>query len=143
MMNKPILDPLNGQIKISDQFIVSKNIEPNDLFRYYKTTDIEVWNVNNGFIHYTIRDVKLQGNYFYFSFCFFGERQQMLSFGFKNQQGMLSWDDWSEAKEIQNRVEHDHWLDNEIGTRRVFPWGKIEAYFDPKGGGSGIVLRYS
>jgi len=56
---------------------------------------------------------------------------------------MLSWDDWSEAKELQSKVEYDHWLTSEIGTRRVFSWGNIEAYFDAKGGGSGIVLRYS
>jgi hypothetical protein len=70
-ISKAILDSLNGELKISDQFIVSKNIMPDDLFRHYKTSDIEVWDVNNGFIHYTIRDVKLQEKYFYFSFCFF------------------------------------------------------------------------
>jgi hypothetical protein len=74
---------------------------------------------------------------------FFCDKLDSLRFGFKNQSGMLSWDDWSEAKELQSKVEYDHWLTSEIGTRRVFSWGNIEAYFDAKGGGSGIVLRYS
>jgi len=140
---KTILDSLNGELKISDQLIITKNTIPDDLFGHYKTNNIEVRDINNGFIHYTIRDVELQGKYFFFSFCFFGGRLNMLTFGFENHPGLLSWDDWSEAKEMQNKVEYDHWLDGEIGTRRVFPWGKIGAYFDPKGGGSGIVLRHS
>jgi hypothetical protein len=140
---KTIIDSTNGQLKISDQFIVSKNSTSDDLFGHYKSSDIEVWDVNNGFIHYTIMDVKLQEKYFFFSFCFFRDRFDSLRFGFKNQPGMLSWDDWSEAKEIQNKVEHDHWLNSEIGPGRIFQWGKIDAYYDPKGGGSGILLRYS
>ena len=55
---------------------------------------------------------------------------------------MLSWNDWSETKAIQNKIEYDHWLNNEAGAQRVFQWGKIEALYDPKGGGSGIILRY-
>ena len=142
-MSKTILDPLNGQLRLSNQLIISKNTIPDDLFRQYQPSNIEIWDIKNGFVHYTIRDIELQDRFFFFSFCFFKGLLDSVTLGFKDQPGMLSWDDWSMEKGIQNRVELDHWLNNEIGFCRVFPWGKAEAYFDPKGGGSGIALRYS
>ncbi|HEY2580847.1 MAG TPA: hypothetical protein VGI43_03525 [Mucilaginibacter sp.] len=142
-MTNKIIDSLNGQLKISDLLIVSKKTVPNDLFRCFKPNDIEVRDVKTGYIHYTIRDINLKNYYFYFSLCFFGDKLARLTFGFKDQPGMLSWDDWSEAKEIQRKVEYDHWLNDEIGTLRTFPWGTIVTFFDGKGGGSGIVLRYN
>ena len=103
-----ILDPLTGEIKISDQLVISKSIKPDDLFTYYKTNEIEIWDVQNGFVHYTVRIIESQNQYFFFSFCFLGDKFNMLTFGFKDQPGMLSWEDWSEAKEIQNKIAYDH-----------------------------------
>jgi hypothetical protein len=54
-----------------------------------------------------------------------------------------SWDNWSEEKQLQRKAAHDHWLLACIGSRRVFPWGKVWSGFDPKGGFSSIVIAYS
>ena len=100
-MAKTILNSLNGQLKISDQLIVSKNTIPDDIFRHYKTTDTEVRDVNTGFIHYTIRDIELQEKYFFFSFCFFDIRLDMLTSHF---QKAFSW--------IANPLFYRSWITN-------------------------------
>jgi hypothetical protein len=69
-MAKTILNSLNGQLKISDQLIVSKNTIPDDIFRHYKTTDTEVRDVNTCFIHYTIEILNYRRNIFFSLFVF-------------------------------------------------------------------------
>jgi hypothetical protein len=55
-----------------------------------------------------------------------------------------SWSDWTEAKEQDRRRHHDDWLAGTCGLGPgQYPWGRLESGFDPKGGFSSIVLRYS
>ncbi|RLB63947.1 MAG: hypothetical protein DRI90_05750 [Deltaproteobacteria bacterium] len=55
-----------------------------------------------------------------------------------------SWDDWSEAKELQRKADHDAWLTSLLGgpPPHTFPWGKVTSSYDPKGGCSSILLSY-
>jgi hypothetical protein len=52
------------------------------------------------------------------------------------------WSHWSEEIESARQVAHDALLDYDLGSKREFEWGRAESVFDPKGGGSLIVVEY-
>lgn len=56
----------------------------------------------------------------------------------------VSWDDWSEEKELARKRFHDEWLaDHRVATNVDFPWGQVSSNYDAKSGFSSIHLRYS
>ena len=56
----------------------------------------------------------------------------------------VSWDDWSEKREIERKELHDRWLVNHLGIcQGKFPWGELTSSYDARVGMSSICLRYS
>jgi len=114
-----------------------------ELTDYFKNNNAESWDVKNGWEHYYLRNIKIKDKYFFFDFTFYNEILNRIDFCFydtpvKN----ASWDDWSEAKELERKEEFEKWLNNETGNQRNFHWGKVNAYYDSKGGSSGIMIAY-
>ena len=60
----------------------------------------------------------------------------------KNEK-QTSWDDWSEAYELQTEKYYDQWLTTHIGKERTFSWGTIKSIYDHKGGGTAIWVNYN
>lgn len=57
---------------------------------------------------------------------------------------LKGWSDWSEEREAQKKQQHDAILRQCLGNGPYqFDWGSVESIFDPKGGGSEIMIRYS
>ncbi len=69
---------------------------------------------------------------FYLSLCFYGEQLSCVDFWFNNHPGeniITDGNDWSEEYERAQQRKFEQWLTAQIGTRRTFGWGKIEAYY--------------
>ena len=52
--------------------------------------------------------------------------------------------EWSDEAEQERLVMHNAWLKAELGKPPYsYAWGEVESSFDPRGGGSDIVLHYA
>jgi hypothetical protein len=57
--------------------------------------------------------------------------------------GAQSWSEWSEAEELKHRALLERALTNAYGNTRVFPWGRVDANYDPRSGSAFIVVQYA
>jgi hypothetical protein len=74
---------------------------------------------------------------------FFQERLRTYHFGWSMGSQLQSWDDWSEAVELQRAQEFEKWLTQQVGRARTFAWGTAWAGYDPRSAGSSIVIHYA
>jgi hypothetical protein len=52
--------------------------------------------------------------------------------------------EWSDEAEQERLILHDKWLHAALGKAPYrYTWGQVESSFDPRGGGSEIVLNYA
>ena len=139
-----VFDLLNGQIILPENLIISSHTVPSQILKSFKPEEVKLLDLKNGWIHYQLENVKLQNKYFKFDLCFLDETLKSISFSFQSQAyEPFSWDDWSEKEELQKCALFENWLTGEVGVHRKFLWGEIGAYYDNKGGGASIVMRYS
>lgn len=139
----PGFDLLKGQITLSENLIISSQTVPSKLFNYFKHEEVKFLDLKNGWRHYQLENVKIQDKYFKFDLAFLAERLKSISFTFQFQTyEPSSWDAWSEKEELQKCALYENWLTSEVGVHRNFPWGHIGAYYDKKGGGANMVIRY-
>ena len=85
---------------------------------------------------------------------FDGQRLRQLTLFFCPVGEDLSWENWSESRELQRRRQFDRWLDKQLGAApctvkssaagrcRCFPWGSVGAYYHPQDGSTRMVLAY-
>lgn len=128
---------------ITPGLTIDKNTSPDEILAAYAMDNITLTDMKNGWKHYTIRNIPLQGKYFHFTFFFLYNMLNMLSFRFSGQFiESPARDDRSEEAELQRAVDLNNWLDDEIGLERLFSWGTISANYDAKSCQSHIVLTY-
>jgi hypothetical protein len=54
-----------------------------------------------------------------------------------------SWEDWSEAKELERKQANDRWLkSNGLLPGKTYSWGSVWSDYSPKTGHSLIVIDY-
>jgi hypothetical protein len=139
-----MIDKRNGHI------IISPDVElaPNDSFDKIKKLDIgenqEVHDMKTGYKWLDLQNVKIDNEYFIFSFCFFNDKLEMLRFVVDNKKFVLkeNWDSWTEEEERANERKYKKWVIDKLGHEGQFSWGQISALYDSKGGSSSIFLKY-
>jgi hypothetical protein len=141
-LTKKIIDAWKGRIIISDHFSISRVIMPEDLFNYFGRENVEINDVKNGYVHYTIRDIPIDGTIFSFILFFGFGKLDMVSFGF-DYSADDTWENWSEEKELNRAAKYEKWLTMQVGRDRDFYWGNIWAAFDAKSGWSSLGLRFA
>lgn len=57
--------------------------------------------------------------------------------------GEKNWCDWSEEKELRYRDDLIDVAQKHYGYIRTFPWGSIDVSYDPRSGGSTLLVRYA
>jgi hypothetical protein len=142
-LTKQIIDNKNGYLRVSSDFTVSTKTTPEELVHFFGQENVCIRDVKTGWKHYSVRNIKINDNYFFITFYFDNDVLKMIDFIVSDSfiaQG--SWDDWNEDIELQKRVFYNDWLTKEIGNNRQFTWGTIGSYYDNKGGFSSIVLKY-
>jgi hypothetical protein len=55
----------------------------------------------------------------------------------------LSWEDWSQEKEIVRKSIHDKLIGEAVGAERTFYWGSIYSEFDSKSGCAIVTIKYN
>jgi hypothetical protein len=142
-LTEQIIDNKNGHLRVSSDFAVSTKTTPEELVHFFGQENVDIRDVKTGWKHYSVRNIKINDNYFLITFYFDNDVLKMLDFIVNDRfivQG--SWDDWNENIELQKRDFYNDWLTKEIGNNRQFAWGTIGSYYDNKGGFSSIILKY-
>ena len=139
----PAFDLLKGQIILSENLVISSQTVPSQILNYFKHEEVKLVELKNGWVHYQLENFEIQDKYFKFDLAFFGESLKSISFTFQFQTyEPSSWDAWSEKEELQKCALYENWLTSEVGVYRNFSWGEIGAYYDKRGGGANMVIRY-
>ena len=100
--------------------------------------------VNEPYHSYSIGRHEIAGLDFYVVLYFYGQELEFIDMAHPAAQFGTSWDDWSEEKELKRKEVHDRWLIEQTGyASHVYEWGEIGSDYDPRSGGSSIIIRYS
>lgn len=136
-----IINQQNGNFQITDKVIVGKDNTYEEILKLAPTN--KTWDVKNGYKWIYFNDINIDKLFFNIGVCFHNERLFCIDFGFTDKlEKNLTWDNWSEKDELKRKDIYEHWLTTIIGKKRNFEWGKVGAYFDPKGGTTSMNINY-
>jgi len=136
-----IINIENGDFTINKKMVFERRCLYSDII--FLNPENRTWNVGNGYRWIYFDKVLIDGLFFNIGLCFKNEKLKLIDFGFQPQKiESSSWDNWSEQTELSLRDKYDEWLTNEIGTKRNFSWGKVRAFYDPRGGYTSISINY-
>ena len=131
----------SGNFQITKDIIVGKNCTFNKLLSLAPKS--ETRDLQNGYKWIYITSIEIDNLLFNFGFCFHHDRLQSIHFSFYGKYDeKLTWENYNQKNEMKRKDTFDKWLNKTLGETRNFEWGAINAYFDLKGGTSGICLRY-
>ena len=142
-MTENLIDKFNGHLLFSNDFEVSPKTTPDNLLQYFGQENVKIRDIQNGWKHYIISNIKKGNAYFLMTIYFEHGILSFLSLIIYDKVILKdSWDNWSKENELKKRDYFDNWLTEQVGQKREFSWGSVGAFFDNKGGFSSIVLRY-
>ena len=137
-----IINLQTGDFQITDQISISKTKSFSDVLKLAPNN--KIWDVKNGYKWIYFKDIIIDDLFFYINVCFHDEKLFSIDFFFTEKKlKKTSWDDYNEDAEIKKKDLYEKWLIQTIGKKRDFEWGKISAYFDPRGGSSSMYIKYS
>lgn len=138
-----ILDSKTGAIVLSEDIRISSITQPAKLKEYFGHKELKALSMGNGWVHYSVKNIQVEDEYFIFIFIFYKDILKTISFVISNHPfSEASWEDWSKETEAKNRNFFENWLSGQIGSQRNFAWGNVNSVLDEKGGGSDILLNY-
>ncbi len=136
-----IINQQNGSFQITDKIIIGKDKSYEEILKLASTN--KTWDVKNGYKWIYFNDINIDKLFFNIGVCFHNERLFCIDFGFTDKQEKnFTWDNWSEKDELKRKDIYEEWLTSIIGKKRNFEWGKVGAYFDPKGGTTSMHIKY-
>ena len=136
-----MIDFQTGNFKITDKIIVSQDKSYWDILKLAPTN--KTWDIKNGYKWIYFNDIEIENLFFYIGVCFHNDKLFRIDFGFsEKQQKNITWDNWNEENELKRKDIYEEWLTNLIGKKRSFEWGKIGAYYDPRGGTTSMNIQY-
>ena len=136
-----MIDLLTGDFQITNKIIVGRNKTFFDILKLAPTS--KTWDIKNGYKWIYFRNINIDNLFFYVGVCFHNEKLFSIEFSFtEEQQEQVSWDNWNEEYELKRKDIYEEWLTKHIGKKRHFEWGKIGAYYDPRGGTTFINIKY-
>lgn len=131
----------NGNFQITDKIIVGKNKSYYDILKLSPTS--RTWDIKNGYKWIYFNDIEIDKLFFNIGVCFHNDQLFCIDFGFtEKQEKNLTWDNWNESDELKRKDIYEEWLTTIIGKKRNFDWGRIGAYFDPRGGTTSMNIKY-
>lgn len=92
---------------------------------------------------FTTKAQKIAGHPFIITLYFNGSILTNVELYSDDNKFGTSWDDWSEEKELERKKFHETWLKNVLADAPYkYNWGRIESFYDAKGGSSSISIKY-
>ena len=139
MEQKPaFLDTTNGDFLLIKEVVITKETTYSSLRVQFPTH--EIWEVGTGYYWIYFDKCPFEGKLFHVAVCF--ERERLFSIEFSMNERQTSWEDWSEAYELQTEKYYKQWLTSQIGEIHSFDWGSVGAYYDRKGGSTFMWITY-
>lgn len=91
-----------------------------------------------------LKEIELYEAFFHIGLCFKNDQLDSIDFGFYSLDELKkTWADWTEEKELSKKEIYENWLTDNVSQKRTFKWGTIATYYDPKGGTTGILIKYT
>ncbi len=138
-----LIDIESGQIRLEDN-LFSYKMTFEEALSLSKSFKIETFDYNNGYKWINLNEIELNGEYFYFRFCFKSDLLDTIDFGFSSLKKLKrTWSDWTNASELSKQELYEKWLTDNLSPKRNFEWGNIETYYDPKRGTAGITVKFT
>jgi hypothetical protein len=138
-----VLDKTNGHVEFNEpRFVASPATTRTEFLASALGTHAQISITNGPRCSWKLPEVSIGTERFHTLLYFHGEQLTMLSLAIKLPGESPSWSQWSETEELDRKRAHDRWLNAHIGGARTFPWGSVSSDFDPRSGGSSIVLSY-
>lgn len=146
-MRKPpsMIHVKTGQLTINDvqtivPFTTLETIQSMNLGTVQALKDFK-----NGWMAYTVKNLRIKDHYFNITFSFEKEILQEVSFVFQEEAYDLKaskWFTWSEKSERAQAQRFNNWLDVQLAGERNFDWGIVQADYNAKSGFSSVKIRY-
>jgi hypothetical protein len=144
-----VIDIINGGLYLVDRnFTIYNKLTKQEFISssLYKEVESEHRNDSNSetYVRYYLKPQRIGENYFALTLIFDpSEMIYMVLLLMLIDDIPLSWDKWSEDKELKRKAQHDELLKNAIGNPPYkYSWGLISSNYDPRSGTSNIVLNY-
>lgn len=100
--------------------------------------------VNEPHHSYSLGEQRISGESFFVVLYFFGQKLEAIDLAHPGAEFGTSWEEWSEEGEQRRKAWHDQWLRGQTGyASHDYPWGAVHSAYDPRSGGSSIMIRYS
>ncbi|MDR1180757.1 MAG: hypothetical protein LBL13_02100 [Bacteroidales bacterium] len=144
-----MIDTVNGGLHLVDKnFTVCSNLTKQEFISSSLYGDVEREHRNDSndetYVRYYLKPQRIGENRFVLTLIF--EPSGMICMALLHMlidDIPLSWDEWSEAKELERKMKHDELLKNAIGNPPYkYSWGLISSNYDPRSGSSNIALNY-
>jgi len=143
MTPEVMINKSNGHLSISTDIEVA----PKDSFEKVDNLKLgeiqETDDMKNGYKWLITKNVKINQQYFILRFCFFNEEFMMLQFIVDDTKFDHEGNWGSGEKEKSKELKYRNWVNDKLGHEGQFPWGEVSASYDPKGGFSSIVIKYT
>lgn len=137
-----LIDIESGQIRLGENLFTYKMTfeEALNLSSDFKS---ETLDHKNGYKWINLKEIELNDSFFHFGLCFKNDNLDYIDFGFSSLDELKkTWEDWTEENELSKKELYEKWLTDNLSRKRKFKWGKIETYYDPRGGTTGIIIKY-
>jgi hypothetical protein len=139
-----MIDVKTGHFLIDKEHLITPQTTLATIEKWQLGTSQKTRQVENTWSWLEVKNLNVGKLYLNISFFFKDEKMGGFTFTFQDKpyDPNPSWDSWSKEFEEKNLVRFNNWLDEELGEVRELEWGKVEAFYDSKSGGSSIKLSY-
>ena len=135
-----------GEIRFTATLIVSPQTDNEVAMALTYNLQRNLEDMRNGWKWIRLKSVESDSAKFHIALSFNNGVLQLLDFTVDPKDSDSSdsgYDNWSAEKEQIRLKEFEKWLTNEVGQKRSFDWGKIQAVYDPKSSFSSIIVNYT
>lgn len=137
-----LIDIDSGYIQISKMLFYHK-MSFEEALNQTEDFKHETLDYKNGYKWINLKEIELLNSIFHFGLCFKNDQLNYIDFGFSSLDELKkTWADWTEENELSKKKLYEKWLSDNLSGKRKFKWGKIETYYDPRGGTTGIMIKY-
>lgn len=147
-----------GELEVQQERAIYSTLTVDQLVqsKWYRSYFTDCRELNNEYVWYSFRNVPLSSVGFSLSLAFKDSIAHMVILSIDDDKYGSSWDDWTEAKELERKRAHDYFLAKvlqrkpDIKQKKPYPyheydfvWGTIISSYDPRSASSSISIHYS
>ncbi|WP_313581336.1 hypothetical protein [Chishuiella sp.] len=111
------MDLDNGNFKISDILIISRNTHFSELLEKFPNN--KIWDIKNGYRWIYFDNENINEKKLNISICFKNENIFEIHFSFSNSTQQI-WSEWTTEKELEQKNIYDFFLTSEFGNKRKY-----------------------